>query len=121
MRLAREVCEDHKAVDVTVYDMRGRSILADYYLFCSANSGPHIRAIVSQLDKAFKDAGAPARAIEGKPESNWVLLDLNDLLVHVLHPDARRFYSLESLTDGAPRLHGPAPQPPPKPRDPTEA
>jgi len=107
LQKAIELIEDRKAVDLRVFDVRGRSILADYYLICSGNSSTQIRAIASNLDRGLRALEVPPRSIEGKPESLWVLLDFRDLLIHVFHPDTRQYYNLDGLMDGAPCIYPP--------------
>jgi ribosome-associated protein len=100
-----QICEDRKADNLQVYDVRGESILADYYLFCSGNSTPHITALRNSLDKSFKDEGILPKSIEGTPDSQWVLMDYADVLVHIFHPDTREFYQVEELLDPERRIY----------------
>ena len=78
------ICDEHKAVDLVVYDMRKTSIVADYYLICTGNSEPHIRALTGSLEKSLRaDHDISPRAIEGTAASRWVLMDYRDILVHI--------------------------------------
>ncbi len=100
IRTCIEVCEDRKARDVAAYDVRGASTLADFYLFCSGTSSPHLRAIQQHLDQALKQEGTLPRAVEGTPDSHWILLDYDDVLVHVFLEETRDFYRIEELLEG---------------------
>lgn len=103
VRKCLDVCEDRKAVDVAGYDVRGLTPLADYYIFCSGNSGAQIRAIVQHLVRAMKDTDHEV-VVEGVPDSHWVLLDCSDILIHVFHPEKRDYYNIEALLDGAVKI-----------------
>ena len=105
MERSIQVCEDRKAEKLEVYDVRGESILADYYLFCSGNSSPHITAIRNSLDKTFRSEGIMPKSIEGSPESQWILMDYADILIHIFQPDAREFYNVEALLDIERRIY----------------
>ena len=93
-----KVLEEHKADNLVVFDVRGKSSLADYYVFCSGTSDVHIRALMNSLIKEIKDShGILPRNSEGTPHSHWILIDYADVIVHVFHPDARRRYAIENL------------------------
>ena len=94
-----KVCEDRKANDIIAYDVRNKSVLADYYLFCSANSIAHMRAILQHLEKALKEVGVHPRSIEGVASSRWIIMDYNDVLIHIFHHDTRSYYNVEGLLD----------------------
>jgi len=90
------ICEDLKAKDIVLVDVSASSLLADYYLLCSAMSDPQIRAITSTLQRKLCQH-APCRRVEGTPSSRWMLLDFGVVLIHVLHPEKRSYYRLEEL------------------------
>ena len=102
---AIDVCEDRKAEDLVAYDLQEKSILADYYLLCSGNSIAQIRAIVQHLERSFKDLQMLPRSIEGIPESKWVILDYNDIVIHIFHHEIRAHYDLEGLLDPSTRCY----------------
>ncbi len=95
-----EICENRKTIDLHVYDVRGKSVLADFYMVASGSSTAHIRAISQHLGKGFKDSGILPRNIEGTPASHWILMDYNDVLIHIFLQDKRDYYQLEQLFDG---------------------
>ncbi len=101
-----KICEDHKAVDIVVFDVSGKSILADYYMFCSGNSDVHIRAIAGSLEKALKDEHQLLpRSVEGTPASRWMLMDYADVLIHVFHPSTRKHYAIERIHRNQPVIY----------------
>ena len=93
----QEICLDRQGEDVRLYDVRETSLLADYYLICSANSLPHIRAISNRLLRDLGDEGVHPRSVEGAPASHWVIMDYGLVLVHLFLPDARDYYGIEAL------------------------
>ena len=82
--------EAAKGVDVKVYDVRGKSGLADFFVVATGSAAPHLKALVKALPKqAFR--------ISGVPESGWIVADSIDVVVHVFSPEARAYYALEKL------------------------
>jgi len=92
-----DICKDRKAEEVHLYDVRRTSLLADFYLICSGNSVPHIRAISGRLTHDLSSDGIRPRAVEGAPASRWMVLDYGCVLVHIFHPELREFYGIEKL------------------------
>ncbi len=85
-----------KAYDVAVLDLRGLTTMADFFVVCSADSEPQIKAIADAVEDGMEEKGeAPWHREAGSP--NWVLLDYVDVVLHIFHKDARSFYSLEKL------------------------
>lgn len=97
--LCFDVCEEKKAVDILLFDVREKTIIADYYLVCSGTSLPHIRAIGDNIRKALGEKGIAPRGQEGEAASKWMILDYGTVLVHILEPEMRDFYALEQLWD----------------------
>ena len=97
--LAKEVARlalTKKAADVVIMDLRGLTSVADFFVVCSGDSDPQIRAIADAVDEGLELKGAVVWHKEsGSP--NWVLLDYVDVVVHVFHKNTRAFYSLEKL------------------------
>ncbi|NMA42108.1 MAG: ribosome silencing factor [Oligosphaeraceae bacterium] len=113
------VCEERKAADILLFDVRENSILADFYLVCSGSSMPHIRAIADNLRQALAEEGLAPRGQDGLPGSRWMVLDYNSILIHILDPEMRIFYRLEELWDDRKILYRggtPIPQSSPSPR-----
>lgn len=83
--------------DIVVLDMQGVSLLADYFVLCSAESPPQFKAVLDEVEKEAKAAGGRRLHVEGEPASGWVLLDYGSVVVHVFDPDLRAYYDLEGL------------------------
>lgn len=89
--------EDMKAVNVKVMDVRGLTDIADVMVVCSGNSDRHVRSIADRVVEKAKEAGFRPLGVEGQREGEWVLVDLHDIVVHVMVPRVREFYSLERM------------------------
>lgn len=89
--------EDMKAVDIRLLDVRGLTDVADTMIVCSGTSDRHVRAIAELVIERAKAAGRRPLGTEGKQDAEWVLVDLQDVLVHVMLPRVREFYALEEL------------------------
>ncbi|MCJ8330783.1 MAG: ribosome silencing factor [Lentisphaeria bacterium] len=93
-----ESCENSLAIDLVVYDVRGISVMADFYLFCTGRTFVQTRAILNNLSRSLKkDHSLLPKSTEGTAESGWVLLDLRDVLVHIFNEDKREFYDIDEL------------------------
>jgi ribosome-associated protein len=89
--------EDMKAVNVKMLDVRGVADFADLLFIASGNSDRHVRSIADRVVEKAKAAGVRPIGIEGTRDGEWVLVDLNDVIVHVMLPRVREFYGLERL------------------------
>lgn len=94
---AAAAAADKKAKDIVVLDIHELSPIADYFVICSANSGPQIEAVAKAVRDRLEELGVPCKGSEGADEARWVLLDFGDLVVHVFRPEDREFYHLERL------------------------
>lgn len=107
VRRAAELAQELKAHDVVVLDLRGISTATDYFVIAGGTSDVQVKAIAEHvLDELKKDSVRPEH-LEGLRGGRWVLLDYVDFVVHVLHPQARDFYQLETLWGDAPRWEVP--------------
>jgi len=86
-----------KAVNVRVLDVRGLTDIADTMIIASGNSDRHVRSIAERVVETAKAAGFRPLGTEGARDGEWVLVDLQDVLVHVMLPRVREFYALEQL------------------------
>lgn len=107
--------EDDKAEDVVTIDLRGRSAMADHMVIASGRSARQVGAIAEKLADRFKQATGRTARIEGKDTGDWVLIDTDDVIVHVFRPEVRDFYQLEKMwmpADALARVReaGPLPQ-----------
>jgi len=96
--------DDMKAVNVRVLDVRGLTDIADIMVIASGNSDRHVRSIAERVVERAKAAGFRPLGTEGERDGEWVLVDLQDVVVHVMLPRVREFYGLERLWDSGPAL-----------------
>ena len=89
--------EDLKAIDIQQVDVSGQSPLADRFVIASGNSSRHVKSMAEKLVVKAKASGFKPLGVEGEREADWVLVDLNDVIVHLMLPQARGFYNLEKL------------------------
>ena len=89
--------EDLKAKDVREIDVRGKTSIADILFIASGTSARHVKSIADEVIKFAKQAGVMPLGVEGQTEAEWVLVDLGDIIVHVMMPRIREFYGLERL------------------------
>jgi ribosome-associated protein len=94
---------DMKAVNVKVLNVIGLTDIADYMIVASGNSDRHVKSIAERVVQQAKAAGKRPYGTEGEQDGEWVLVDLPDVMVHVMLPRVREFYALEELWDNAPR------------------
>ena len=103
MKLLKEfiinTLEDNKAEDIISINVQNKTSVTDYMIIVSGRSSRHVKSIADNLIKILKKNKIKPIGIEGYIKSEWTLLDFGDLLVHVMHPDKRNFYSLEKLWD----------------------
>ena len=92
-----ELLHDAKAEEIVFIDAHERSSLADYLLICQGRSQLHCRSIAQNVEYNLKQAGEISLGLEGEREGNWVLLDYGNIILHVFHPEIRRYYKLEEL------------------------
>ena len=95
--LVQNSLEDMKAVDIVSIDVKGKSSMTDMLYIATGNSTRHVKSIAEMVGINVKEAGADIIGTEGKGTSEWVLVDLNDIIVHVMLASTREFYALEKL------------------------
>ena len=91
--------DDMKALEVKVLDVRGLTDIADFMVIASGTSDRHVRSVAQRVVEKTKEAGFRPHGVEGQQDADWVLIDLNDMIVHVMLPRVREFYGLEKLWD----------------------
>ena len=87
----------NKAQDIISIDLKDKSSMADYMIIASGTSSRHIQSLSEQVLNKFKDKGIINSKIEGKESSEWKLVDGIDIIVHIFHPEKRKFYELEKM------------------------
>jgi ribosome-associated protein len=90
---------DMKALEIKVLDVRGLTDIADWMVIASGTSDRHVRSVAQRVVERTKEAGFRPHGVEGQQDSDWVLIDLNEMIVHVMLPRVREFYGLEKLWD----------------------
>jgi ribosome silencing factor RsfS/YbeB/iojap len=90
---------DMKALQIKVLDVRGLTDVADTMVIASGTSDRHVRSVAQNVVEKAKAAGFRPHGVEGQQDSDWVLIDLNEMIVHVMLPRVREFYGLEKLWD----------------------
>lgn len=89
--------DELKAKDIREIDVRGKTSIADLLVVASGTSARHVKSIADEVVKFAKQAGVMPLGVEGEQEAEWVLVDLGDVIVHVMLPRIREFYGLERL------------------------
>ncbi len=103
--LCRQYADNKKAENIVVLDVRELSSVTDYFVIASGTSEPHLRAIVDEISEQLREKQeVRPRAIDGTPQSAWVVLDYFDVIVHAMRADLRDRYDLETLWGDAPRV-----------------
>ncbi|MBI3016737.1 MAG: ribosome silencing factor [Deltaproteobacteria bacterium] len=95
---------DKKALNLMLLDVRAWQGLNDYILICSAQSSVQAQAIAEEIKRKLKEEGIYNLGVEGYPQGKWILLDYNEVVVHIFYEYVREFYDLESLWQDAPRV-----------------
>lgn len=95
--LAVQALEDMKGIDLVVIDIVGKSSIADAMVVVTGTSQRHVRSLAESVRLSAKEADHPPLGVEGADSSDWVLVDLGDVIVHVMTEEKREFYSLEKL------------------------
>ncbi len=97
LNLVIQILDDKKAVDILSIDMRTRSPLMDYVVIASGSSSRHVVSLADALELDLRKTKADILSVQGKEEGEWVLVDLNDVVVHLFKPDVRTHYDLEKI------------------------
>ncbi|MCL4459694.1 MAG: ribosome silencing factor [Chloroflexi bacterium] len=92
-----EIVSDKKASDIILLDLRGVSLIADYFVICSGQSERQIQAVADDILKSLESVGVKPLQTEGTSHSGWVLVDYGDVIVHIFAPSEREYYRLERL------------------------
>ncbi len=95
--LVKDALDDAKANDVQTIDVRGKTSITDYMIIASGNSSRHVKTLADSVVSHSKKAGLEILGVEGGSNAEWVLVDLADVLVHLMLPRTRSFYNLEGL------------------------
>ena len=106
-KFCARVLDENKCEEVRVLEVMNSLQIADYFVVASGRNPRHLRAASDELSRQLQDAGLrqrKRRGIEGYPDSQWILIDLSDVVVHLFLPEGRRFYDLDNLWGDCPRV-----------------
>lgn len=96
-KLAIAALEDKKGEDIKIIDISNVSVIADYFIIAGGNNKSQIQAMSDEVEEKLGRAGANVKQIEGYQTANWVLMDFNDIIVHIFDKENRLFYDLERI------------------------
>jgi ribosome-associated protein len=102
LKIAVKAADDKRAEDIVALNMKGISLIADYFIICHGNSDKQVQAIAREIKEKAEENQYTVKRMEGFDEARWVLLDLGDVVAHVFHRDDRIYYNLERLWGDAP-------------------
>ena len=95
--LAAEVCDEKKAKQIVVLDVRKITTISDYFIVCSTSNERQARAIAEEMRMKLKEMGKREMGVEGMEDARWVLQDFGDIVLHIFHESQREFYDIEGL------------------------
>lgn len=95
--LALDAIEDLKGQDIVVLDVKNKASFTDFMVIASGTSDRHLKAMANEVHVKAKSAGHPPLSTEGEDSRNWILVDLGDVVVHLMRPEVREMYELEKL------------------------
>jgi len=109
LKLVETSLDEHKAEDVVVIDLAGKTEIADFMIIANGRSKRQVGTMADHLQRKMKDYGLNGVAAEGLANCDWVLIDAGDVIVHLFRPEVRDFYSLDRIWIGASRHREAAP------------
>ena len=96
--------DDNKAEDIIALDLREHANIAEYFVIATGANKPHLKALYDGLQRFFKDAGFKDYQRQGVPDSGWMIMDYQGVMVHIFERELREFYDLEKLWKDAPKV-----------------
>ena len=96
-KLCLKIIQERKAIQPMLLDVRNLTSITDYFLITSGSSTRQVQAIARHLQKELRDAGYRPLGMEGEQEGKWVLMDYDDVVIHIFYQPIREFYNLEGL------------------------
>lgn len=103
-RFCADVADKRKAEDVVKLKLTDLSVIADYFILCTGNTEPHIKAISDHIGREVKSQFRVRPKVEGKASSSWIVMDYGNVIIHIMTPEMRELYQLEDLWGDAPKL-----------------
>lgn len=110
-QLIVEAADGKIARDMTLLDLRGLTLMTDYFFICCGTSTTHIRTICDAIKEEMKHAGYGGMRIEGFDAAIWILMDYGDVVVHIMDPEQREYYDIEAFWEDAKRVELNLPEP----------
>jgi len=95
--LVKNALDEKKAEDITILEISGISSIADYFVIANGNNPNQLAAMQDACDEAMTKAGVNAKQIEGNSKSTWILMDYNDIIIHLFSKEDRQFYNIERI------------------------
>lgn len=111
VQLVVSAADSKQARDPVLLDLRGRTLMTDFFFICSGGSSTHVRTISDAVVETMKRNGYGGIRVEGYDSAQWVLMDYGDVVVHIMNPEQREYYGLEKFWKEAPRISLPEPTP----------
>ncbi len=105
-----QAAQGKKALDIVVMDLRGKTAITDYFILCSGRSSRQVMAIADHIQTEMRDNRIRPLGVEGAGSGHWILLDYDNVVIHVFYDPIRRFYNLEGLWVDVPRIQVASPQ-----------
>ena len=96
-KMAVEALNDKKAIDVKVIDISGMTVIADYFIIASGTNTNQVQSLADNVEETLGRAGYEPRQTEGYNSASWILMDYNDIIVHIFSEEDRLFYDLERI------------------------
>ncbi len=103
--LCLKIIKERKAVNPVLFEVGRLTSITDYFLIASGNSVRQVQAITHHLSRRMQEERFKAYGVEGEQEGHWVLMDYNDVVIHIFYQPTREFYDLEGLWIEAPRIN----------------
>ena len=95
-----EILEKEESVDIKILHVEKKTILADYFVLCTGNSSTQVKALADEVEYKTGLYGRPPKNVEGKGNISWIVLDFDNVIVHVFSREARDYYNLDKLYSG---------------------
>ena len=96
-KVVENILSDNKALEITSINLKDKTSIADFMIIASGNSSRHIQALSEILLEELKKKGIDNCRLEGRDSADWKLIDAIDIIIHIFHPEKRKFYDLEKM------------------------